>query len=55
VAIEKNLRSLARTILRKIFGLIQDRGECRMCFNAALHELIEGHDNIWFMRAQRIK
>jgi hypothetical protein len=55
VADEKDLRSLARRILRKIFGLIQDRGECRICYNAALHELIEGHDNVQFMKVQRIK
>lgn len=55
MADEKDLRSLARRILRKIFVLIWDRGECRMCYNAALHKLIEGHDNVRFMKAQRIK
>lgn len=55
MADEKDLRSLARTILRKIFGLVRYRGECRMYYNAALHELIEGHDNVQFMKAQRIK
>jgi len=55
MADEKDLRSLARRILRKIFGLVQDRGKCRICYNAALPELIEGHDDVQFMKAQRIK
>jgi hypothetical protein len=55
VANEKNLRSLARRILRKIFGLVQDRGKCRICYNVVLYELIEGHDNVRVMKPQRIK
>jgi hypothetical protein len=55
VADEKDLRSLARRILRKIFALLHDRCECRICYNAALHELIEGNDNVQFMKTQRIK
>lgn len=55
MADEKDVRSSARRILRKIFGFARDRGECRIYYNAALHELIEGHDTVQFMKAQRIK
>jgi molybdopterin converting factor small subunit len=43
---EEDLRSLARRILRKIFGPVRDTGEWRICYNVALNEPIEGHDEL---------
>jgi hypothetical protein len=49
------LRSFERRILRKIFGPVWDRGEWRIHYNAELNELINGHDIVRFVKAQRIR
>jgi hypothetical protein len=55
VADENALRSFERRILRKIFGPVWDRGEWRICHHAELSEPINGHDIVWFVKAQRIR
>jgi hypothetical protein len=55
VADENALRSFERRILRKIFGPVWDRGECRIRYNAELNELIKCHDIVRFVKAQRIR
>jgi hypothetical protein len=50
LADENALRSFERRILRKIFGPMQDGGEWRICYNAELIELSEGHDIVRFVK-----
>jgi hypothetical protein len=55
VADENALGSFERRRLRKIFGPVWGGGEWRIRYNAKLHELIRGHDNVRFVQAQRIR
>jgi hypothetical protein len=55
VADKNAVRSFERRILRKIFLPVWDRGKWRIRYNAELNELINGHDIVWFVKAQRIR
>jgi len=52
---ENALRFFDRRILGKIFGPVWHRGEWRNCYNVELNELFEGHDIVWFVKAQRVR
>jgi hypothetical protein len=55
VADENALRFFERRVLKTIFGLVWDKGEWRIRYNAELNELIKGHGIVRFVKAQRIR